>query len=125
MWISSNQNQLRWIESNQPQLCAALYSGLEDAADAEERDVGLQEVGHHIVLPSSYTGGPHYMNQRFQDAIALVWFHHGFDLFITFTCNAMWPEIQHALLPAQNSADRPDLSVHVFDMYKSALIDDV
>ena len=65
------------------------------------------------------------MNQRFQDAIALARFYHGFDLFITFTCNAQWPEITEELLDGQAAADRPDLTVHVFNMYKRSLIDEL
>jgi hypothetical protein len=125
IWISTDQNWLRWIEYNQPQLRGALYSGLEDAADENDGDVELDKIGHRVVLPSSYIGGPRYMNQRFQDTIALARYYHGFDLFITFTCNAQWPEIKSALLTGQSAADRPDITVHVFNMYKLSLIEDI
>lgn len=125
MWVSTDQNRLRWVENNQTQLRAALYNGLEDAIGHGEGDIGLRDVGHRVVLPSSYIGGPRYMNQRFQDAIALARYYHGFDLFITFTCNAHWPEITNALLPGQYAADRPDLTVRVFNMYKTSLIDEL
>jgi hypothetical protein len=62
------------------------------------------------------------MNQRFH-AIALARYYHGFDLFIIFTCNPSWPEINDALFPTQSTADRPDLTTRVFDMYKTALLD--
>jgi hypothetical protein len=65
------------------------------------------------------------MNQRFQDAIAVARYYHGFDLFITFTSNAQWPEIKSALLPGQTAADRPDLIVRVFNMYKTSLLDEL
>ena len=122
MWVSTDQNRLRWIENHQPQLRAALYSGLEDAVEHRERDIDLHDVGHRVVLSSSYIGGPRYMNQRFQDAIALTRYYHGFDLFITFTTNALWPEITSALLPHQSAADRPDVTAQVFNMYKTSLI---
>lgn len=125
VWISTDQNRLRWVENNQPHLRASLYSGLEDAVGHGERDVDLHDIGHRVVLPSSYIGGPRYMNQRFQDAIALARAHHGFDLFVTFTCNAQWPEITSELLACQTAADRPDLIVRVFNMYKSSLIDEI
>lgn len=40
------------------------------------------------------------------------------SLFVTFTCNPKWPEIQNALLPNQVAANRPDIVVlvHVFKM---------
>jgi hypothetical protein len=72
MWVSTNQNHLRWVETHQAQLRGALYSGLEDAVGHGEADINLQDIGHRIVLPSSYIGGPRYMNQWFQDAIALA-----------------------------------------------------
>jgi hypothetical protein len=56
-------------------------------------------------------GGPRYMNQRFQDAIALAHYYHGFDLFIMFTCNSQWPEITSALLPSQTPSDRPNAAI--------------
>jgi len=65
------------------------------------------------------------MNQCFQDAIALAHYYHRFDLFITFTCNSQWPEITDALLPGQTPADRPDLTIHVFNMYKMSIIDEL
>jgi Helitron helicase-like domain at N-terminus len=125
MWVSTDQNRLRWVETHQPELRAALYSGLEDAVGSSETDVNLHDIGHRVVLPSSYVGGPRYMNQRFQDAIALARHYHGFDLFITFTCNAQWADLTNALLPGQSAADRPDLIVRVFNLYKTALIDEL
>ena len=125
VWVSIDQNRLRWIENNQTHLRAALYSGLEDAVGHGEMDVDLHDIGHRVVLPSSYVGGPRYMNQRFQDAITLARFHQGFDLFITFTCNAQWPEITTELFACQTTADRPDLTVRVFNMYKASLIDEL
>lgn len=38
------------------------------------------------------------------------------DMFITFTCNPKWKEIQDELLPRQNASDRPDLCARVFHM---------
>jgi hypothetical protein len=125
VWISTDQNRLHWIEHNQPKLRASLYSGLEDAVTHGENDVDLHDVGHRVVLPSSYIGGPRYMNQCFQDAIALARFYEGFDLFVTFTCNPCWPEIVAELLPSQSASDRPDLTVRVFNMYKTALVNEL
>jgi hypothetical protein len=110
------------METHQPELRAALYSGLEDAVDHGEQDVSLHDVSHRIVLPLSYTGGPRYMNQRFQDAIAVAHHFHGFDLFITFTCNSHWHEITQALLPGQIPSNCPDIIVRVFNMYKKNLV---
>jgi hypothetical protein len=125
MWVSTDHNRLRWVQQNQPRLRAALYSGLEDVASQQDDNVDLHTVGRRVVLPSSYIGGPRYMNQRFQDAIAVARHYHGFDLFITFTSNPSWEVLTSALLPGQTTADRPDLIVRVFKMYKDALLHDV
>jgi len=39
---------------------ALLYTGLADAID---RDMNLNDIRQWFILPSSYTGGPRYMNQ--------------------------------------------------------------
>jgi len=65
------------------------------------------------------------MNQHFQDAMALAWHYQSFDLFITFTCNLLWPEITNELLPSQNCPDCPDLTIHVFNIYKTSLVNDL
>ena len=72
-----------------------------------------------------YISGPHYMNQHFQDAIALARHYHGFDLFITFTSNPLWEAITQELLPGQAAVDCPDLVVRVFHMYKTALLHNI
>ena len=47
------------------------------------------------------------------------------DVFVTFTCNPEWPEIQQELLPGQTSQDRPDLVSRVFKLKLDALMDDL
>jgi hypothetical protein len=106
-------------------LHATLYSGLEDAIARADDNLNLNNIGHRVILPSTYIGGPHYMNQCFQDAMALAQFYHGFDLFITFTTNPTWPEINQELFHGQTASDHPDLITHVFNMYKLSLIRDL
>jgi hypothetical protein len=65
----------------------ALYSGLEDVTSQHDNMLDLTSIGCRVVLPSSYASGPCYMNQHFQDTIALARHYHGFNLFITFTLN--------------------------------------
>lgn len=47
------------------------------------------------------------------------------DLFITFTCNAAWPEITRELLPGQKAEDRPDLVSRVFKIKWNTFIQDI
>jgi len=125
VWVSTDQNRLRWIENNQSKLHASLYSGLEDAIANADENINLDNIGRRVVLPSSYVGGPRYMNQLFQDAMAIARFYGGFDLFITLTTNPAWPEITNALFLGQTAVDQPDLIACVFNMYKTSLIHDV
>jgi hypothetical protein len=71
----------------------ALYSGLEDIALQHDNTLNLMSIGHRVILPSSYISGPCYMNQHFQDAIALARHYHRFNLFIMFTSNPSWEAI--------------------------------
>src|SRR6266566_7476319 len=100
---------------HQPQLRAALYSGLKNAIRHGKRDINLHDIGYQVVLPSSYIDGPRYMNQCFQDAIILAHYYHGFNLFITFMTNALWPKITNALFPFQTAANHPDITVRIFN----------
>ncbi|XP_044348455.1 uncharacterized protein [Triticum aestivum] len=54
-------------------------------------------VGQRIILASSFTRGPRYMYQNYQDSIAICRKYGCPDLFVTFTSNAAWPEIVEAL----------------------------
>ncbi|KZP24540.1 hypothetical protein FIBSPDRAFT_929756 [Athelia psychrophila] len=123
MWASADQNRLNFLRSNQSKIRASLYSGLEDAVGAADRDINLAELGRRFILPSSYTGGPRYMQQCLQDSLALARFYRKIDLFITVTCNPQWDEIQRELLPGQKASDRPDLVARVFALKKKAIID--
>ena len=122
MWAAADQNRLNYLRFHQSDIRATLYQNLSEAVD---NDVNLHDVGQRVVLPSSYTGGPRYMKQCLQDALALARFHKKIDLFITITCNPNWPEITRELLPGQTAADRPDLIARVFKMKKDAIIDDI
>ena len=46
-------------------------------------------------------------------------------LFITFTCNVQWPEIQSSLFEGQTANDRPDIICRVFRLKLSDLLKDV
>lgn len=47
------------------------------------------------------------------------------DLFVTFTCNPTWPEIQNELLQGQTATDRPDLVARVFSLKLDAFKKDI
>ena len=65
------------------------------------------------------------MQQNYQDAMAIVRKYGEPDLFITFTCNPRWKEIEEQLFPGQTPSDRPDLIARVFKFKLNELIDDI
>jgi len=125
MYASLDQNRLLWLRLNQTKLRAALYSGLQDAMSAADGDVNLADLGQHVVLPSSYIGGPRHMQQQFQDSMAIARFFQKVDLFITVTTNPKWPEITRELRPGETPYDRPDLVARVFRLKKKAILRDI
>jgi hypothetical protein len=81
-----------------------LYSGLQDALDLG--DVNTDKVGKRVYLPSSHIGSPRYMAQHLQDAMVVYRWVGYPNLFVTFTCNAKWPEIQY-MIDASRVKQRP------------------
>ena len=59
----------------------------------------LNQVGKKTILASSFTGSTRYLQQLYQDSIAIVRTFGKPDLFIIVTCNSNWPEITTELLP--------------------------
>ncbi|XP_073152136.1 uncharacterized protein [Henckelia pumila] len=68
-YIKIETQRLRWIRSNQRNIRFKLYQGLQDCLDGRENNAG--NVGHRIVLPSSFTGSSRDMYQQYQDAMTL------------------------------------------------------
>lgn len=125
MFASVDQNRLEWLSKNQTHLRASLYNGLQDAMGATDGDANLANVGQHVILPSSYIGGPRHMQQQFQDSMAIARFFQKVDLFITVTTNPKWPEITRELRTGETPYDRPDLVARVFQLKKKAILHDI
>ncbi|PAA48122.1 hypothetical protein BOX15_Mlig001947g5 [Macrostomum lignano] len=112
--------RLSFIRQHQKDLQSESLRGLRDAL--HEDDGNPEEVGKHIILTSSYVGGPRYRLERQQDAMAYVHAYGRPDLFLTMTCNPKWPEILAELLPGQTAVDRPDITARVFELKKKAFL---
>ncbi|XP_043937508.1 uncharacterized protein LOC122810098 [Protopterus annectens] len=63
------------------------------------------------------------MHEYVQDAIAYVHHYRRPELFITFTCNPTWDDIQQLLLPGQSPVDRNDITARVFRQKLKSLMD--
>jgi hypothetical protein len=98
---------LSWVHCNQDTIQTDLYSNLKDQLCYD--NVDLAETGHCSVLLSSFVDSDQFIQQLFQDSMALVYHFGKPALFITFTANPHWPEIVDALLPGQQPTDQPDL----------------
>ncbi|XP_070203407.1 uncharacterized protein [Littorina saxatilis] len=121
MYAKIETERLRYIQLNQKKLRVEEYIHLKDAIEAH-RDPS--NMGQLVILPSSFTGGPRYMHERTQDAMTYVRTYGRPDLFITFTCNPAWKEIQNELLTThQKAQDRHDLLARVFHLKVKALMD--
>ena len=117
------QGHVNYIYHNQRQLRAELHQELSDAVAAGDTDGA--SIGRRVVLPASFTGCPQNMHQLYQDSMAIVWRYSKPDLFLTFTCNPKWEEIQNALFPNQVATDRPDIIARVFNQKKKAFLHDI
>jgi hypothetical protein len=122
-YVKVETGRLNWQRHNQNTLRADLYRGIQDAVTAGDTDANAS--GRRVILSSGFVGGPRYMRQLYQDAMAVVARFGKPDLFITFTCNPKWPEIEAELLPGQQAVDRPDLVARVFRRKVCALVDDI
>jgi hypothetical protein len=121
-WAAAKHSHLEWIRHNQHTIRAKLYCGIVDAL---REGLDLSMVGWKVILPSSFTSGPRFIQKCLQDALALLRIYGGSDLFITFTANPAWPEITEALLPGQSANDRPDIIARMFHLKVALLLNDI
>ncbi|CAJ2669278.1 unnamed protein product [Trifolium pratense] len=115
-YTAIEEQRMRWYRMNQTVLRTDLYKNVCDAV--VRGDTIAAATGKRIVLPSSFTGGPRYMVQNYQDAMAICRTFGNPDIFLTFTANPNWPEVKYMLheIPGQPVEDRPDIKTRVFKM---------
>lgn len=106
-------DRLKFIRNQQQKLRVETYVGLADAIQAKSDNDKLK-TGRIVILPSSFTGSPRNMMQNYQDAMAIVRKFGKPDIFITFTCNPLWPEIVNSINSYETANNRPDIVVRVF-----------
>ncbi|XP_017247877.2 uncharacterized protein LOC108219103 [Daucus carota subsp. sativus] len=119
------QTRLWWFHTHQTILRNELYTHICDSV--RNGDGNSSNVGKGVILPAGYVGSKRYMQQNFQDALA-VCRHIGHpDIFLTMTYNSMWDEIQRmmAYLPGCLSANSPDIISRVFRLKLEQLTNDI
>ncbi|CAN1128779.1 hypothetical protein LINPERPRIM_LOCUS22310 [Linum perenne] len=112
--IQHQSNELERITFYHPSLMALQYPILFPYGEADwhanimvrnagqtrntmRGDSDLEHTGKHIILASSHTGSPRYKYENFQDAVAICRTLGFPGLFITFTCNTQWPEVEYMI----------------------------
>jgi hypothetical protein len=107
--------RLNFLRFKQSKLRVGKYKNLNEhlATNSE----GANNLGKHVVLPTSFVGGKRYMDALYFDGMAISATVGFPDLFITFTCNPNWLEIQ-GFLQKDNlkPQDRPYIVTRVFNI---------
>ncbi|KAF7807564.1 uncharacterized protein G2W53_039725 [Senna tora] len=113
-YVRFHQRRLRY--ENYVTLTEALARG----------NVQSTSIGKRIILRSSFTGGERYSRENFQDAMTICTATGFPDLFITFTCNPRWPELDKIFKELDcKPEDRPDLVSRIFKIKLNKLIRDI
>ena len=94
MYAMIESERFLFIRLSQTKLCSEQYIHLRDAVVNDGNTTNVRKL---TILPSSYAGSPRQMHEYAQYAIAYVCLYGRPDLFITFTCNQSWDEIQQLL----------------------------
>ena len=122
MFVCIDQQQLYFIRTQQNKLQVTLLNGLEDVLSMNDNLIDLNQLGQHIILPSSYLGGPRDMHQRYLDRMAIAHHFKKIDIFLTMTANPGWPEIKRELYHGQTVIDFLDLVTCIFQLKRKALM---
>ena len=115
-------NRMNYFKSHQKELRIECYQGLLDHVKCSASNVSSnfekkERLGNLFILPSTYIGSPRYMQQYYQDAMAIMRNTGKPDLFITMTCNPKWKELKEVLknFPEGTTPnDIPNITVRLF-----------
>ena len=109
---------------NESKLRVDKYSNLHQSSN--EGTTQGSNRGKKSILPSTFVGSPRYMEQLHFDGMAIC-NNAGFsDVFVTFTCNPNWNEIQRLLSPMNlKVVDRPDIISRVFKIKFEQMLTDL
>ncbi|CAG8732278.1 1758_t:CDS:2, partial [Cetraspora pellucida] len=103
MFSRADDERLQYICQEQHRFKKKDYENDETVYDEAEL------YPKNIYLPASHTLSYRWSYKKTMDALAVVSKLGQSTLFITFTMNPNWPEIQQQLHTGQNYADRPDI----------------
>ncbi|XP_021864128.1 uncharacterized protein [Spinacia oleracea] len=112
MYVKVENTRLDFFRNNQDTIRADLYQGILDTVERGENSAA--NVGHRVVLPPTFIGGPRDLKKRYLNAMALVQRYGKPDLFVTMTCNLNWQEIKQELAVGEEAQNMPDLVSRIF-----------
>ena len=88
--------------------------------------VPVSDIGTAVVrMPATFVGSARYYQQLYLDAMALPRKFGKPDIFVTFTCNPKWTEIQSAVPPRSHWRFHPDLCARVFMLKLKDFMNDI
>lgn len=122
---SIEQTRLWWFRKNQTILGNELYTNICDSVRIG--DTSTSNVGRGVILQAGDVGSRRYMQQNFQDALA-VSRHVGHpDVFLTMTTNTLWDEILKMMchLPNFEVTNCPDIISRVLMLKLDQLKNDI
>ncbi|UYV67933.1 hypothetical protein LAZ67_5002532 [Cordylochernes scorpioides] len=120
-YVKIEANRLNYVRMNQKDLRVEDYCVVQQHLENRAIQNGIP-IGKMVILPSSFEGSPRNMQQRYQDAMAIVEKHGKPDLFVTMTCNPKWKDITDNLEDWQRVEHRPDLIARVFKLKLEQLL---
>ena len=122
IYVKIESECLLFIRLNQTKLRSEQYIHLRDAV---VNDGNTTNLGRLRILPSSYAGNSRHMHEYTQDTIAYFRLYCRPYLFVTFTCNQSWDEIQKLLFQGKLAVHRHDITVRVFRQKLKSLINHI
>lgn len=112
MFSRNLETRLNYIRINQNRL---------RQEDASLMGVPFVPDHQNVYLPASFLGSNRWASEQIADSLAIAAAYGPPTFFVTFTCNANWPEIQSQLRPGQDFTDMPIAVVRVFRLKLTAL----
>ena len=70
IYVKLENTRLDFYRKKQKEIRAELYQGILDSL--HHRETVGKDIGHRVILPPSFVGGPRDMKRRFLNAISLV-----------------------------------------------------
>lgn len=81
------QARLWWFRDHQTTIRNELYRKVCESVSSGDSDAS--KVGKSVILPAGFVGSRRYMQENFQDALAVCRYVGHPDIFLTMTCNPM------------------------------------